>query len=73
MYEFYDEKLVMHYSAVTELSYSSIAHVYYKMNIFDRWFKTGSIIIITEGGKIFKLKHLENPNQAYLLVQKHAK
>jgi len=73
MYEFYDEKLIMHYSTVKELSYSSITHVYYRINMFDRWFKTGSIIIINDGGKTFKLKHLENPNQAYLLVQRHVK
>lgn len=73
VYEFYDEKLVMNCSKTKELSYSAILRVKYSSGTFDRWFKTGDIVITTNDGRTFKLRHLTNPNQAYLLIQRHAK
>jgi hypothetical protein len=73
IYEFYDEKITLNYSKVHEIAYSSIAKLGYTVDLFDKWFKTGTIVVTLSDGRIFKLKYLNNPNQAYLLVQRHLK
>ncbi|MGV8171821.1 MAG: PH domain-containing protein [Candidatus Woesearchaeota archaeon] len=73
VYEFYDEKLKLNYSDVHELSYSDMSSISYRVNLFDKMFRTGTITILSRDGKKFKLKYLNNPNQAYLLIQRHVK
>jgi hypothetical protein len=73
VYEFYDEKLRLNYSRVRELSYSTIASILYSVNAFDKLFKTGTITLVLRDGRKLRMKYLNNPNQAYLLIQRHIK
>ena len=73
LYEFREHNLVIIDNQTREISYSNIRGVHYYTNFLDTWFKTGSIVLNMKDGKNIKLKYLDNPNQAYFLVQKSIK
>jgi len=73
VYDFYDERVRIGLSDVNEVSYNNISSISYVENFFDRWFRTGTIVMVLKDGKKLKLKYLNNPNQAYLLIQRHVK
>lgn len=72
IYTFYDKRIVISNYKNTEIYYSEIKTVNYTRNIIDKWIKTGSIIIELKNEKKIKLKYLDNPNQAYMLIQKNS-
>ncbi len=69
-YSFYDAKLIIIKHNTIEISYSQIKSLSYVNNFIDKRFKTGSIVLNLKNGESVKLKYLDSPNQAYLLMQK---
>ena len=72
-YEFYEQRLVINDSKVVEIPYSEVKHVHYTSNFLDKQFNTGSIVLEMKSNRNIKLKYLDNPNQAYTLMQKYIK
>lgn len=73
LYSFYDQRVVILTNKTNEISYSDIKSTSYITNFIDKRLKTGSILLELKNGKKVKLKYLDNPNQAYLLMQKNFK
>lgn len=71
IYEFYNDRIIINEGKKHTVSYSNIIKAVYASNFFDKWFNTGSIILELSDGKKLMLKYLNNPNQAYFLIQKH--
>jgi hypothetical protein len=72
-YEFYEQKVVINDNSTRSIPYDDLKLIRYSSNLIDRWFKTGSVILESKDGKYVKLRYLENPNQAYTLMQKYVK
>jgi hypothetical protein len=70
VYEFYEERVVINDSKTRSITYNDIKQLSYTITFLDKWFKTGSLVLELKDGKKIKLQYLENPNQAYVLMQK---
>jgi hypothetical protein len=72
-YSFYEQKVIIVKHVTTQVSYFDIKKLSYSVNFIDKLFKTGSIVLELKNGKKIILKYLDNPNQAYFLMQKNVK
>ena len=72
-YEFFEQKVIINSSITRSVSYDDISHIHYSSDFIDKWFKTGSLVLQLRNGSNVKLKYLESPNQAYILMQKYVK
>ena len=72
-YTFYDTKVIINKNKKTEINYSEIKQISYATNFIDKRIKTGSIILELKNDTKVTLKYLDNPNQAYFLIQKSLK
>jgi membrane protein YdbS with pleckstrin-like domain len=70
VYEFHEQRIVVNDGQDRSIPYTEIKHLSYSTNFLDGWFKTGSIVLELRDGQKVKLKYLNNPNQAYVLIQK---
>jgi len=73
VYEFHEHKIVINDGNVRDVNYSDIHSTAYGVNILDRLLKTGSIVLTLKDGKKVKMRYLDNPNQAYMYIQKSMK
>ena len=72
-YEFFEQKIIINSGTTRSIPYDELRHIHYAANFVDKWFKTGSVVLELTDGKKVKLKYLDNPNQAYTLMQKYVK
>jgi hypothetical protein len=72
-YEFFEQKVIMHTRTTKSVNYDELKHISYSSGFVDKWFKTGSMVLELKDGKSVRLKYLDNPNQAYSLMQKYVK
>jgi hypothetical protein len=73
VYEFYEHNIVINERVAHNVNYSDIDSVNYSTNFLDHWIKTGSIVLTLKNGKKVKMRYLDNPNQAYILIQSNMK
>ena len=72
-YELHEHRLVINGKNSRSIDYSDIKNIGYSTNFLDKWLKTGSIVLELKDAKKVKLRYLNNPNQAYFLLQKSIK
>lgn len=69
-YVFYPDMLKIITNHEKKINYSEIKSIKYETKLFDKYFNTGTIILMLNENKKMKLKHLKNSNQIYFYVQK---